>query len=214
MIASHDSYTFLKVKNPITYLFSIFWKCQKLNIEAQYKLGTRLFDIRVYYNKKQEKWGLSHGLVKFDDILFDSIIDICEYFKNQFPDSIIRIFLEDKIKKNNKYIKDKFLNESQAAYIDYFYMIWEIGIHYPWIIYFRGQYDFKIKKCYCHLFNWDSNYGFWHNILNINLSAWNIKLYAKKHNPIITQKMIEDKSIIYFIDYVGIYPIDNKNEEF
>ena len=206
MIASHDSYTFLKVKNPLISLFSIFWRCQKLSIEAQYNLGVRVFDIRVYYNKKKDKWGTAHGFVKFNEILFDSIPHICKYFKKNFSDSIIRIYLEDNVKKKNQDIKEKFLNEAQAAYIDYFDIIWEIGTHYPWITYFRGQNEFIIKEYYCHLFNWDNNHGFWYNIKNLKLSLWNISLYSIKHNPYITKKMIEDKSIIYMIDNIGIYP--------
>lgn len=207
MIASHDSYTFLKAKNPLMSLITIWWRCQKLNIEAQYKLGTRIFDIRVYYNRKKKKWGTAHGFAKSDKIMFDSIPDICKYFNKNFPNSIIRIYLEDNVKKNkNQDIKEKFLNEAQCAYIDYINMIWEIGTHYPWITYFRGQNDFIINEYYCHLFNWNPDKKILDNIKKFNWSSWNLPLFAKKHNPIITQKMIEDKSIMYIIDYIGIYP--------
>ena len=72
--------------------------------------------------------------------------------------------------------------------------------------YFRGHNDFIINEYYCHLFNWNPDMGFWYNIKNFDWSSWNLPLYSKKHNSIITKEMIEDKSIMYIMDYIGIYP--------
>ena len=45
-----------------------------------------------------------------------------------------------------------------------------------------------------------------YNLKHIDLTAWSLPLYAKKHNPIITKEMIEDPKVMYTIDYIGIYP--------
>ena len=79
MIATHDSYTYQKARNILINLFSMFWKCQKLDIKKQYELGARVFDVRVYRYKN--KWYTAHGLARFKDVSFDSLVDICEYFK-------------------------------------------------------------------------------------------------------------------------------------
>ena len=90
MIATHDSYTYQKSNNILINLFSMFWKCQKLDIKKQYELGARVFDVRIYRYKN--KWYTAHGFAKFTDVKFNSLIDMCEYFKNELPNSYIRIF--------------------------------------------------------------------------------------------------------------------------
>lgn len=204
MIASHDSYTYQKAKNPLMNLISIFWKCQKLDIQNQYDLGVRIFDVRVYKNNKG-KWGTAHGTAHFKQS-FDSIVSICEYFKTQFPGSFIRIYLEDNVKNNNE-LKELFLKEADEAFTKYFDILWEIGTHVPWITYYRNpDFQMSIKEYYCHLFNWNTDKDFIYNLKNIDWSSWCLPLYAKKHNPIITQEMINDPNIMYLMDYVGIYP--------
>ena len=203
MLASHDSFTYQKSKNILLNLFSIFWKCQKKDINEQYKLGVRIFDIRVYRSK--DKWGTAHGCVCFNQS-FKTISSICKYFNDNFEGSIIRIYLEDNVKNNNK-LRDLFLQEADEAFSKYKDMLWEIGTHFPWITYYRNK-DFhpEIKEYYCHLFNWNTDQSIKYNIEHFDKSSWSIPLYAKKHNPNITQEMIEDPNIMYMMDYIGIYP--------
>lgn len=204
MLASHNSYSYFNTKNIFVNLFSFLWKCQKLNIDEQYKLGVRIFDIRVYrYNNK---WGVSHGYARFNDIYFNLLLSICEYFDKYYKGSIIRIYLEDNV-KNNKYILNKFLIEADHVFNIYKPMIWEIGTHFPWNTYYvNDNLPFtEIKEYYCHLFNWDTDKGFWENIKQMYWSSWCLPLYAKKHNPCITQEMINDDTI-HIMDYIGVYP--------
>ena len=204
MIASHDSYTYQKPKNILLNLISIFWRCQKKDINEQYELGVRVFDVRVYRNK-DNKWGTAHGIIHFNKS-FNSLIDICKYFKDNFEKSTIRIYLEDNV-NNDHQLRDLFLQESDEAFSKYEDMIWEIGTHFPWVTYYRNN-NFKpeIREYYCKLFNWDTNQSIKYNLKNMNWSSWCLPLYSKKHNPIITKEMIIDSNIIYFIDYIGIYP--------
>lgn len=204
MIASHDSYTYQKAKNPLMNLISIFWKTQKLDIKKQYELGVRIFDVRVCKNNKG-LWGTAHGSAHFKES-FNSISEICKYFKDNYSGSFIRIYLEDNVKENNN-LKDEFLKESEEAYSKYKDIIWEIGTHFPWITYYHNP-DFQmlIKEYYCHLFNWNTDKDFKYNIKNIDFSSWCLPLYAKKHNPIITPEMINDPNVMHIIDYIGIYP--------
>ena len=106
MIASHDSYTYQKPKNILLNLISNFWKCQKKDINEQYNLGVRVFDVRVYrYNNV---WGTAHGMIHFNQS-FNTLSDICKYFKDNFEGSIIRIYLEDNVNDNEE-IKNLFLH--------------------------------------------------------------------------------------------------------
>lgn len=210
MIASHDSYTYQRPKNILMSLISIFWRCQKLDIKQQYDLGVRVFDVRIYRNKN-DKWGTAHGIAKFK-MSFNDISDICIYFKNNFPGSILRIYLEDNVKDTGKIddaykIKEIFLNEADEAFSRYNNMIWEIGTHHPWVAYYKNhKFHPTPKDYYCHLFNWDADKSFSYNIKNFDWSSWSIPLYAKKHNPTITKEMINDPDVMHVIDYIGIYP--------
>lgn len=204
MIGTHDSYTYQKSKNFFAKFISIFWRTQKLTIQEQYNIGVRVFDVRVY-RTKDNKWGTAHGFVHFDES-FESLSKICEYFGHNFPGAYIRIYLEDKV-KNNEEIKTLFLKEAELAFKSYEFMLWEIGTHFPWITYYRNSnFKFKLIEYCCHLFGWNTDKGFWYNIKNIDWSSFSIPSYAKKHNQKITQEMIDDKSTLYFYDYVGIYP--------
>lgn len=208
MIASHDSYTYLKSKNPLFNLISIFWRCQKINIGDQYRLGVRVFDVRVY--RYENKWGVAHGKAHFD-YYFDLLISICEYFNKYYPGSILRIYLEDNVNDKNKEILDKFLLESEHVFELYKDMIWEIGTHFPWKTYYKNEnFNPIIKEYYCHLFNWNPDKSIIYNIKHFDFSSWCIPLYSKKHNPIITQKMIDDNNVMHIMDYIGIYPKTTK----
>ena len=195
MITSHNSFTYLKPKNKLLNLISFWWKCQNLNIEEQYKLGVRIFDIRIYrYN---DWWGVSHGYAKFD-FYFNTISDIYEYFNSKYPNSILRIILEDK--EDHSGI---FVNEAYEAYSKYADMTWEIGTHHPWRIYYRNHF-FTINEYYCHPLKWNTDRSFLYNIKHLNLSHLFIKNYAKKHNIPITNKLINDKEM-YIFDYIGLH---------
>ena len=206
MIASHDSLTYDVPTNKLLNIISIFWKTQELDLEHQYELGVRIFDIRVKYYKGN--WHGAHGIYVAKNISFKNISDICKYFKKTYHDAIIRIYLEDK----NKDIIDIYLTECKIALISYKDMIWEIGIHYPWTTYFTNDnMPFKeIKEYYCHLFNWNPDRSIWHNIKNFDWSSWNIKLYSKKHNTVLTNE-IKNDNIMHIMDYVGIYPEKEEN---
>ena len=184
----------------------MFWKCQKLDIKKQYEQGARVFDVRIYRYKN--KWYTAHGFAKFTDVKFNSLIDMCEYFKNELPNSYIRIYLEDNVKDNeNEDIKELFLYEAKRAFELYKDIIWEIGTHFPWHTYYINEnFTPLIKEYYCHLFNWNTDKSIKDNIKQIDWSSWSLPYYAKKHNPVITKEMIDDPNVMHIIDYIGIYP--------
>ena len=200
MIASHDTYTFEKPKNFLMYLIRSFWKCQKKNIQEQYEAGVRIFDVRVHSEK--DHWRVAHGITKFQTT-FNTIEDIYVWFKENCPKSIIRIYLEDS--KPSDEILKRFLTQAEESFNAHKNITWEIGTHHPWKTYFRYR-KFTIVEYYCHLFRWDPDLSFWHNITHLDWSSWSIKYFAKKHNPEITQEMIDDTKTMHIMDYVGVYP--------
>jgi len=204
MIVSHDSYTYQKPRNILLKPFACFWRTQKLNIDEQYQLGVRVFDVRVYRYKDQ--WGTAHGLAYFNE-RFKSLTHICEHFKTKYKGSIIRIYLEDNVNGKNEKIKNIFLSEATEIFENYKDMIWEIGTHHPWKTIYRNENRpfTHIEDNCCHLFNWDTDKSISYNIKHFDFSALSLPAWAKKHNVKITQEMIDD-NIGHMFDYIGIYP--------
>lgn len=103
MIGSHDTYTFEK---PILSAYKAsekLWKTQCVDVDAQYKAGVRMFDIRVA-RTLNGKWVACHGLVDFHKH-WDHLSDICEEYKRKYPDAIYRIVLERGTKLAEKRFK-------------------------------------------------------------------------------------------------------------
>lgn len=201
MIISHDSFTFDKPSNILLNLIKIFWKCQSLTIKQQYECGVRVFDVRV--KRYKNRWYGGHGIYRAKYESFDTLDSLCKYFKYSYPDSYIRIYLEDKSESS----KEIFLKEAKYVFIEHNNMIWEIGTHFPWQTYYKNDHlpFTEIKEYYCHLFNWNPDKSIWHNIKHFDCSSWSLPLYSKKHNIQITEEMKNDK-IGYMFDYIGIYP--------
>lgn len=186
MIGTHDSFTYLKAKNKIYELFSFLWRTQTKNIDEQKALGVKYIDIRVHKNK-YNNWELCHGVVNFP-LSFSSLKNIFHVF----DDFKIRLILE----KGNKSDEKAFISATEFL-TSYFTNIAFIGIKKKWVILFNEC--FKIKD-YTYV-PFYSNLSFWKNIKRMNWFS-TIKKWAKKHNPIITQKMKEDKNTVHFIDMI------------
>lgn len=119
MLGSHDSYTFQKAQFPLNAA-KRWWKTQCKTIEEQYAFGVRLFDIRVY--RDGPVWRTCHGIANFDRI-FHTISEIIMYFRYNFPQALIRIYLE----KGD----DTEFKNSVSKFVQYgFNMdnVWRIGI--------------------------------------------------------------------------------------
>ena len=206
MLGSHDSFTYLNTGNVLIDFFSKFWRCQTKSIAEQYKLGVRLFDIRVIDSKEDGKiwWRVGHGAAKVKQ-RFINLENICLYFKEQYPGSYIRLMLESGA--NNLEIRARFENEAAEVIQKYSDMIWTVYIKNPWICMYNSNQFTEVQDTCCHLFNWHIDKDLWTNIKNFEFSLGSIKGWAKKHNPSkITKKMKDDKKKLYFMDYIGEYP--------
>lgn len=185
MVASHDSLTYSKVKNPILKLFSGIWKTQELPLVEQYK-KVRYFDIRIYKDKKH-KWRICHGLVDFI-YTFDSIEDLCEEMKSRFPDAYYRVILEKYKDENEAW---DFMEE--VSCLNYYSKLDWIVIKKGWKTLKVGKFNYVDYTCKLNTFK---------EILGMAKYWFSIKKWAKKHNPEITEEMINDPNTVYFYDFV------------
>lgn len=111
-LGSHNSWTFAKSN----WLIPPFWaRCQKLDIKDQYELGVRVFDLRLRWNKKTNKWGVSHGKTFFNALYEDDLkwLD----FKG---DAYVRVMLEYNSKpKCSEEIEQGFIEKCRSLEFAY-----------------------------------------------------------------------------------------------
>ena len=204
MIGAHDTFTYLKTTNFFAKTFPAFWRCQEKTVEELYNMGVRVFDVRVINESKDgfNWWRIGHGIATLEQ-RFVNLNNICIYFKQEYPGSIIRIVLESGFDEGSL---ERFKKEAKSISKKYADMLWTITIKKPWedLYVFR---QFIYKEYCCHLFNWNLEKSILENFKSFDMSSWSIKSWAKAHNPKeITKEMIEDKDTLYFMDYIGIYP--------
>lgn len=65
MIASHNSMSYLRAKNPWLNIFSKYWRCQGKTLVEQINAGVKLFDLRVVYTSNG--WRFTCGRITLSD---------------------------------------------------------------------------------------------------------------------------------------------------
>ena len=138
-IGTHNSWSYLKPKYWCMYPFRFMARCQKLSIIHQYKAGTRLFDLRLYYNVNTPEFEVRHGLMPFDITLGDLRKDLALLNSNTDPDNKVhvRLILEQNHidKEHQNLIEEKFI-----------YICNEFVHTYQNIKFFGGNRKFDWKK--------------------------------------------------------------------
>lgn len=101
-LASHNTATYLPIKQWYLRPFTFMARCQSRSHIMQYKLGARFFDIRVHFDKNGKPY-CAHGLAAFDidpsdiilELVFSAFIDEEEIY--------IRLLLESTSKRNAEF---------------------------------------------------------------------------------------------------------------
>lgn len=197
MIGAHDSYTYLRPTNILWCLIPFWWRCQTKSISYLYSKGVRMFDVRVAYDDKKRCWYTCHGLVNFKK-RFNCLEDICIEFNRDYPSAYFRIMFE----KDTECFSDIFKTDIAELGKKYNNLI-GIYIKHPWEVIYEDS-SYELKDYACHLFNWSFGKTIKDNLKDFDFKSCNLKWWAAKHNPKITQKLIDDKKIIYFMDYIKL----------
>lgn len=165
------------------YPFNFIAKCQSVDIKKQYELGSRIFDIRISYDKDGNP-EFRHGLISYKG----DVHKIFEYL-NTLPDIKVRLILELN--------KPDFVQE--VTFVGNYYRFKE---KYSHINFYEGRrkYDWKqiINLPTLDLIQLVGS------MQGSKLNALYPKLYAKKHNS-KNKKLYEsfDKPIL--IDFIQIW---------
>lgn len=93
---SHNTMTYLPIKNWWMFPGLLIARCQNHNIEEQFKNGARVFDLRIYFNTKSMQWEFAHGLINFKskESVSKIIQDIRQLKETTQDDVYVRLILE------------------------------------------------------------------------------------------------------------------------
>lgn len=200
MIGSHNSYTYLKgVNGSIFNKFTKYWRCQTKTIQEQYAVGVRFFDIRVCTEvvniggKDKIMWRSCHGKVNVDN-LFTTLSLACKQFQSMGDDVKIRIILE----KGNADDVALFKTEIDKCVAKYSNILTQVVIKDGWQVLYEDWKGLNLID-YCYI-PWNSGKSWWYNVTHFTGSS--ISKWAKSHNPILTDEIINDKTTIHFMDCI------------
>ena len=93
---SHNTMTYLPIKNWWLFPGLPIARCQNHSIREQFLYGARVFDLRIYFNTKSMQWEFAHGLINFKSKeSVTEIIRCLKQLKETTQDDIyVRLILE------------------------------------------------------------------------------------------------------------------------
>lgn len=145
-LGTHNSMSFLPVKKWWMKPLNIFARCQKLDLKGQLGKDAVIFDIRVWWNKKAERFEFAHGLIDYDGDgyplgKYSVISSALDQLTHTSAQKYIRVILE----KYDDYITDTREFHDLCIYLEY---------TYPKFILFGGI----VKKGWKKIFAFDKEY--------------------------------------------------------
>lgn len=108
-LGSHNSFTYLPIKQWYLKPFAFMARCQEVDIWNQYFLGVRLFDLRVRFDKNGDPV-ICHNLAEYkadDSFIFDTLKKL-----NNCKGIHVRVVLELRKSNTEKYDRQKRLFEA------------------------------------------------------------------------------------------------------
>lgn len=199
MLGSHNSMTYLPVKQ--WYFKPLFWtaRCQSKPLYEQYELGARLFDIRVRFDENGYTV-LAHGLIEFEGDVYDALKELNSLASKH--KIYVRISLESNSRMKDQYMQE-YCFKDFCSYIQRIYtnLIFFGGRRkYDWApVYDFGTAEPTIEDSYSSTTNIFGESSFTFAAKLDDLWPW---LYAKIHNK-KRIKMGTDKQVL-LIDFVNI----------
>ena len=202
-IGTHNSLTYLTPKKWWQKLIGFTAKCQAVNYEEQYRLGARVFDVRLWYDD-DFKIEIRHGRIAYIG-RFTVLYDMFDFLDNK-KDCYVRLICEE----------DSFAKKDPLASIKERYFMDEchnFETQFPNIKFFGGnrKYDWKV------LYNFENKDV--PNLIDRYSSTTSLfksdkkwlavlddlypKLYAKLKNKQLI-KDHNDKEGYLFIDFINI----------
>lgn len=187
ILGSHNTMTYLPVKQ--WYFKPLFWtaRCQSKNIEGQFFSGARLFDIRVRFDKNGDLT-FAHGPIEFKGNVNEALEELNTLAEGH------KVYVRTILESNTR-MKDQDLQEEHFRYF-----CDNIQEEYTNLTFFGGNrkydwkvvYDFNVQEP-----TLDDKYSSTTGTKIDDLWPW---FYAKTHNKKLL-KNGTDKDVL-FIDFI------------
>lgn len=144
ILASHNSFTYLEPISALAKIVLPFSRCQEVSIEQQYKLGVRMFDLRL--KSKHQLVYVAHGLVGFDIITTElkALISYLDHKSTPQDPVYIRVLLENTHPSNQEVYRFVRYCEMLERTFKRVIFIGGNGAHRS--MWYTLYYDFKNKK--------------------------------------------------------------------
>lgn len=126
-LGSHNTFTYLPVKQWYLKPFAFAARCQEVDIWQQYALGVRLFDLRIRFNDKGTPI-ICHGIIQYehpDNFIYEVLNKL-----NKCKGIYIRVVLECKKSTSNEYL---------YQYTNFVSFCLQIKSEYPNVTFFGGN---------------------------------------------------------------------------
>lgn len=204
-IGTHNSLTYLTPKTWWGKLLRFTAKCQSVDYEKQYRLGSRLFDIRIWFDDDMNL-EIRHGRIAYraSKTVLYNMLD----FLNKQGDCYVRVICEeDKFAKHDPLVLDK--------EYEFIYKCGELEDKYKNIKFFGGYRKYDETVIY-HFKNSDvpkfiDKYSSTTSLFNSDNKFLRVLddlcpiLYAKLRNHSnIERHLLSDSKDYLFIDFINI----------
>lgn len=188
---SHNTMTYLPIRNWWLFPGLLIARCQNHNIEEQFKNGARVFDLRIYFNTKSKQWEFAHGLINFKsyDDIHKVVCYIYKFTELTNRDIYVRLILE------------KWSSESECRQFAKMCKTFEIS--YPELKFIGGNRKGDWKKLYTFKTNVPDNLNNQWVSSMAEDARWYEKvfpfLYARRMNKKNKIKMKEKLNLFDFV---------------
>ena len=124
ILGSHNSWSFLKERDWWMLITRPFAKCQDIDIESQFNVGVRCFDLRLRFDEDSKLFLVCHGETIYNSFLEDDL-DYLNVQASKIEGPLyIRVLLEDSGNRDDvvdSYFYDACLNlENKYKHIKFF----------------------------------------------------------------------------------------------
>lgn len=189
ILGSHNSWSYLPVRQWWLRPFAFMARCQSVGIAQQYeRYGVRCFDLRI--REKNGEIVVAHGLAEYD-ITYRQLLDDLEYLDSK-GDCYVRVIHEVRTKKEH----------DQSATNGFYAFCNIISYNYKNIRFWGGRnlYDWGVDYYFVWVLSCEEAYS---SVKKPRLlDDWFPWLYARLHNKKLRERGT-DKNVL-LIDFVDI----------
>lgn len=189
VLGSHNSWSYIKPTKWWMNLIRFTAKCQNKDIQEQYNLGVRYFDLRLRFDEDLNPL-VVHGKVIFD-VGFDQVTRDLEWL-NSKADTTVRVLLDVRTKKDYTDSQREQFNMYCAKMQNTYKNIqFDCGRNlYDWTIEYDFNHEYSVEDMYASV------------AFPKIIDDWLPILYAKLHNRSNIQRGT-DKDVL-LIDFVDV----------